>query len=310
MRTDKTILIAGPTASGKSGLAVLLAERLDGEVINADSMQVYAELRVLTARPTVADEARVPHRLYGHVHGEEGYSAGRYVADAATAIAQARAAGKVPIVVGGSGLYFKALLEGLAPIPRVPSEIRVRWRERAEKDGAAPLHRVLAARDPEMASRLAPTDAQRIVRALEVLEATGRSLGDWQREPGVPVLRAVDCDRLVLVPERDDLYERCDRRFDLMMRLGALDEAATLRDLHLDPDLPIMRALGVRPLLAHLAGRQVLADAVAAAKSETRQYAKRQVTWLRGHMMSWMWLSKKQMESIERKDLSFIDFDD
>ena len=198
MPTARTILIAGPTASGKSGLAMALAERLGGTVINADSMQVYRDLRILTARPTPEDEARVPHALYGFVSGAEAYSAGRYAVDVASAIAEARAAGRVPIVVGGTGLYFKVLLEGLSPVPPADPQVRDFWRAQARVRPASELHALLAARDPETAARLMPTDPQRIVRALEVLESTGRSLADWQRAPGRPVLLEHETVRLLV----------------------------------------------------------------------------------------------------------------
>lgn len=309
MPHPSAILIAGPTASGKSGLAMALAERFAGTVINADSMQVYAELRILTARPSESEMARVPHRLYGHAQGASGYSVGRYVADAAGAIAATRAAGRLPIFVGGTGLYFKALIEGLSPIPPIPDDIRRHWRDRAATEGAARLHAVLAERDAQMAARLEPTDPQRLVRALEVLDATGRSLGEWQREPGVPVMRGDDCVRLVLSPERSELHRRCDTRFDQMISAGALEEVRALAELRLDPSLPIMRALGVRPLLAHLAGAMSLEAAITASKAETRQYAKRQVTWLNGHMMSWRWLSAQDLESHDHFLYPFIDFE-
>lgn len=192
MEKPACILIAGPTASGKSALALALAERLGGTVINADAMQVYRELRILTARPSASDERRAPHRLYGHVPGEEAYSAARFAAEARSAIAGARASGRIPIVVGGTGLYFKALIEGLSPVPTVSAEIRARWRKAATDEGATVLHGILTSRDPEMAARLKPTDPQRIVRALEVLEATGVSLARWQETPGEPVVRAED----------------------------------------------------------------------------------------------------------------------
>lgn len=289
MAKPSAILIAGPTASGKSRLAIELAQRHGGTVINADSMQVYAELEILTARPALEEMAGVPHLLFGHVAGAGGYSVGRYLEEAARAIAETCAVGRLPVVVGGTGLYFKALLEGLSPIPTVPAEIRYRWRQLAKDDGPHVLHALLAERDPEMAARLRPTDPQRIVRALEVLEVTGRSLAYWQAQPGVPLLKAEECERLVLSPERGELYRRCDLRFDQMMAAGAMEEVRALAALGLDPELPIMRALGVRPLLETVAGKSTLAAAIEAAKAETRQYAKRQVTWLRGHMISWEW---------------------
>ncbi len=283
----QAILIAGPTASGKSALALALAESLDGTIVNADSMQVYAEMRVLTARPSMEEEARAPHVLYGHVPAQEAYSAGRFVAEAADAIAAIRAAGRLPIVVGGTGLYFKALTEGLSPMPAIPAQVRAYWRERGAEDGAAALHSLLAARDPEMAARLHPTDTQRLVRALEVLDASGRSLADWQRQPGVPVIAVPDALALVVMPERDQLFRRCDARFDLMVAGGALEEAAGMAALELDPALPAMRALGLPPLMAHIGGKATLEDAVRQGKAETRQYAKRQVTWLKRHMIAW-----------------------
>lgn len=300
------ILIAGPTASGKSGLAMALAERLEGVVINADSMQVYDELRVLTARPSAEDEARAPHRLYGHVPVRQAYSAARYAADAAAAIAEVRAEQRLPIVVGGTGLYFTALLEGLSPIPAIPDAVRAHWRGQGERRGGAELHRELAARDAVMAEKLAPADRQRIVRALEVLEATGRSLAEWQREAGVPVLEAARTHRIVVSPDRDVLYRRCDERFDAMMTAGALEEVERLAELRLDTALPAMRALGVAPLMDHLAGRSSREAAVARAKTETRQYAKRQLTWLKRHMISWELCSTQEIESILHQTIADI----
>jgi tRNA dimethylallyltransferase len=246
--------------------------------------------------------------LYGHVPAAEAYSVGRFAADAGRAIAEARAAGRIPIVVGGTGLYFKTLTEGLSPIPAIPDAIRVRWRAEALRIGAAGLHKILAARDSEMAARLEPTDPQRIVRALEVLEATGRSLADWQRIPGVPIVREADTVRLVVSPERDALYERIEARFDAMMEAGALDEVAALSKLGLDPALPAMRALGVRPLMQLLAGETEHEEAVTSAKAETRQFAKRQLTWLRGNMSAWKWLQAQETESKSRDILAFIDW--
>lgn len=290
----KPILIAGPTASGKSALAVAIAQRVGGVVINADSMQVYRELSVLTARPTPADTALVPHVLYGHVAGVEGYSAGRYVREASAAIEQARAEGRPAIVVGGTGLYFKALLDGLSPVPEVPPKVRARWRAQAKRVSAQALHHELTVRDPVMAQRLQTGDRQRVLRALEVIEATGRSLAEWHLKPAVPVLDAKQAHLLVAMPERDALYRRCDARFDVMMREGALDEVRRLMALRPTLDLPIMGALGVDPLAVHLAGHQSLEVAVTQAKAQTRQYAKRQLTWLRKHMMSWKLVNLEQ----------------
>jgi tRNA dimethylallyltransferase len=301
------ILIAGPTASGKSRLALALAERLSGTVINADSMQVYRELRVLTARPGPEDEARAPHVLYGHVSGAEAYSAGRYAAEAAEAIAAARAAGRVPIVAGGTGLYFKALLEGLSPVPPADPQVRSFWRTEAARRPAPELHALLRQRDPEMAARLMPTDPQRIVRALEVLDSTGRSLADWQRMPGRPVLMEDDAVRLlVLPPGREDHDALIDTRFDAMLAAGALDEVRSLLAGGFSRELPIMRALGVAPLAASLAGALSLEDAVGIAKTDTRQYAKRQLTWLKRNMIAWKSIETKDMKIFIADELPFI----
>lgn len=281
------ILIAGPTASGKSALALKLADEVGGSIINADSMQVYRELRVLTARPSEDAEARVPHCLYGHVPAAEPFSAGRFAREAAIAISDVQASGRVPIIVGGTGLYFQALLQGLSPIPAIPDDVRAHWRAEASRRAPQTLHEELARRDPLMAERLRPSDPQRVTRALEVLEATGRSLAAWQEKPGQPILTEATTERRVVVPEREDLYRRCDARFDAMLADGALDEVRSLVALGLDPGLPALRALGVRALAAYLAGLISLDAAREAAKRETRNYAKRQMTWLKGHMSSW-----------------------
>jgi tRNA dimethylallyltransferase len=301
----RCILIAGPTASGKSGFALTLAERLGGVVINADSMQVYRELRILTARPTPEEEVRASHALYGFVSGSEAYSAGRYAVDAARAIADARAQGRVPIIVGGTGLYFKVLLEGLSPVPAIDPDVRAYWRGQAAARPAPELHAILSARDAAKAARLMPTDPQRIVRALEVLESTGRSLADWQREPGKPVLAEREAVRLLAVPDRATQAAVIDARFDAMMAADALKEVRALLALGLSDELPVMRALGVAPLAAHLAGSTSLEAAVAAAKAETRQYAKRQLTWLRRNMISWKRIDTQQMERISLNNFPF-----
>lgn len=284
------VLIAGPTASGKSAAALELAERLRGTVVNADSMQVYRELAVLTARPSAADMAGVPHRLYGMVSAAEAYSVGRWLGDSSRAIAEALEAGRVPILVGGTGLYFKALTEGLAPIPDVPPEIREHWRQQADTLGAAQLHRELAARDPAMAARLKPTDPQRIVRALEVVDATGVSLAEWQGASVAPMLPPEGVVRIVVAPEREPLYATIDARFESMIGQGAVLEVKALIALGLDPGLPAMRAHGVRELGAYLAGSQSLDEAIAKAKTESRRYAKRQMTWVRRFMTDWDWV--------------------
>ena len=280
-------LIAGPTASGKSALGVHRAAERGGIVVNADSMQVYRELRILTARPTEAEVAAVPHRLYGFQPAAEAYSVAEWLKDVAPLIAAAREGGPPLVIVGGTGLYFKALLEGLSPVPEIPDAIRGQWRaEAATKDSAA-LHAILRERDPAMAARLVPTDPQRIVRALEVLEATGRSLLDWQRVQGEALLSEAEAQLQFVSPPREKLYARCDARLDQMMAAGALDEVRHLAALGLDPGLPVMRALGVRPLLAHVQGMLALDAALADAKTETRRYAKRQLTWARRNMITW-----------------------
>ncbi len=283
----KAILIAGPTASGKSALALKLADERGGTVVNADSMQVYAELAILSARPTAEEMGGVAHRLYGHVAMREGYSVGRFVREAEAAMADVTAAGRLPIFVGGTGLYLKALLEGLSPIPAIPPAIRAHWRAEADRLGASKLHRRLADMDPGTAARLSPTDPQRIVRALEVMDATGRPLWEWQQEPGTPLIRVEETERLVVLPGRAALHERSDARFDRMMARGALDEARQILDLDLDPALPGMRALGLRPLMAHLRGEIPLEEAVEEGKAETRRYIKRQAKWISGNMKSW-----------------------
>jgi tRNA dimethylallyltransferase len=303
----RAILIAGPTASGKSGLALRLAEELGGVVINADSMQVYKELRVLTARPTRDEQARAPHMLYGFVSGAEPYSAGRYGTDVAAAISEAHASGRIPIIVGGTGLYFKVLLEGLSPVPEADPDVRAHWRAQAATRPARELHAILAERDPMTAARLMPTDQQRIVRALEVLDSTGRPLADWQREPGKPLLVESETVRLLAWPDRAQQVAAIDARFEAMLAAGALDEVRALVGLDLSDELPVMGALGVAQLAAHLAGRVSLEAASQAAKAQTRQYARRQLTWFRRNIMSWQVLETQQMKIFGPPDLSFSD---
>lgn len=281
------LLIAGPTASGKSAYALARAAERPSLVINADSMQVYVDLVLLSARPSAEDEAEVPHALYGHVDGAEAYSAGRYAREVAPVLERARVEGLRPIIVGGTGLYFRALLEGLSPVPAIDADVRAHWRAEAERLGPMALHGELTRRDPVMGGRLRPSDPQRVTRALEVLEATGRSLAEWQAIKGEPLLDEAACERVVVLPSRAELHARADARFDAMMAAGALDEVMRLAARGLGPALPVMRALGVPQLLAHVAGEVSLADAVDQAKAETRQYIKRQVTWLRRNMIAW-----------------------
>lgn len=280
-RRYEAILIAGPTASGKSALALRLARRLGGTIVNADSMQVYRDLRVLTARPTAVEMAEVPHRLYGTVDGADSYSVSRWLADAAAATADARDNGRVPIVVGGTGLFFKALVDGLSAIPAVPDAVRAEVRGWAVTKEAGDLHALLAAHDPVMAARLRPSDPQRIARALEVVLATGRSLSAFQAEREPPTVRLEACVALALAVDRDTLRRRIDTRFDAMVAGGALDEATALAARALPSGLPVMRAIGVPPLLRHLEGTLGFDEAVIRAKTDSRQYLKRQDTFVR-----------------------------
>ena len=281
------VLIAGPTASGKSALAIEIARRTGGTVVNADSMQVYTDLRVLSARPSEAEEAMVPHRLYGHVDGAVNYSAMRYVADVTKLLGDLHAKGSLPILVGGTGLYFKAVTEGFSAMPPVPEDVRAAFRAHAEGQETVTLHAELAACDSAMAERLRPSDRMRIMRALEVFRATGRSLASFQGERAPGPLGDLPTLRLFVHPERETVRERIDRRFEAMMSEGALDEVARLKERGLDPLLPIMRAHGVPGLIAHLDGEITLEEAIRRGQADTRAYAKRQVTWFRHQMEGW-----------------------
>jgi tRNA dimethylallyltransferase len=287
--SKRAVLIAGPTASGKSALALALAEALGGTIINADSMQVYRDLRIVTARPSAQEEARVPHLLYGHVDAAENYSVGRWCVDASAALGAAERAGRLPVVVGGTGLYFKALTRGLAAVPPIPPQIRSAVRERLEREGTAALYAELSARDAATAHRLMPRDRARVTRALEVILATGRSLTDWHREGMKPALDPAVAVKLFLDVERVELYRRIDARFDAMLASGALDEVRALARRNLDPALPAMKAHGVPWLIRHLNGEIDLAAAVEGAKRDTRHYSKRQGTWFRHQLPDWTW---------------------
>src|SRR6266404_5362952 len=287
---NKAVLIAGPTASGKSALALQLAQMRDAVIINADSMQVYRDLRIITARPTVDEEARVPHRLYGHVDAAVNFSAGSWVADAAVALAEVRAQNRLPIFVGGSGLYFKALTRGLSAVPPIPVDIREGVRARLDRDGVEALHAALALRDPASAERLKPRDRTRIARALEVVEATGRSLTSWHRDGLPPLLPPGRFNALFLEPDREALYARIDARFAAMLKAGALDEVGRLASRKLDPLLPAMKAHGVPPLIRHLRGEISLDEATVIGAADTRHYAKRQFTWFRHQLPEFEWV--------------------
>jgi len=297
----RAILIAGPTASGKSALALTLAERLGGVVINADSMQVYRDLRIITARPTVAEEARVPHRLYGHVDAAENHSVGVWCRDARAALAEAKQDGRVPIVVGGTGLYFKALTQGLSAVPSTPADIRAAVRARCDQEGPEALHAELARRDPVMAGRLKPADRMRIARALEVLETTGRSLADWHGDGMPAILNPDHAVKVFLAIDRTELYRRIDARFDGMLAAGALDEVRALAARGLDPMLPAMKAHGVPWLRRYLLDEIDLQEAAEGGKRDTRRYTKRQVTWFRHQMPDWSWVGvDTALSDIER----------
>jgi tRNA dimethylallyltransferase len=289
-RSIKAVLIAGPTASGKSALALTLAQKHGGIVINADSMQVYRDLRVLTARPTPQEEAIAPHRLYGHVDASLNFSAGAWVSEAAGVLAAAREENLVPLFVGGTGLYFKALTRGLSAVPPIPATVRDDIRARLARDGVEALHAELARRDPASAERLKARDRARIARALEVIEATGRSLTDWHRDGLPPILPAGNYRALFLAPERDELYARIDARFEKILKEGALEEVARLAARKLDPLLPAMKAHGVPPLVRHLIGEITLAEASEIGRADTRHYAKRQFTWFRHQLPEFEWV--------------------
>ena len=291
------ILLAGPTASGKSRLALRLAEALDGVIVNADSMQVYRELRVITARPSAADEARAPHRLYGVISVAEAFSVAAWLARAEAEIAAVRAAGKTALVVGGTGLYLHALEHGLAPVPEVPAAVRAAARRRLAADGAQTLHAALAVRDPVMAARLDPGDGQRIARAWEVLAATGSSLAEWQSLPST-LPPAAAAARFVLMPPREWLFARCDARFARMVEGGAVQEVAALDALGPDPALPATKAVGVPELRRHVRGEIALGEAVEMGQRAVRRYAKRQLTWFRHRMAEWNHLSETDPDSV------------
>jgi tRNA dimethylallyltransferase len=292
------ILVAGPTSSGKSALALRLAQTHDGVIINADSMQVYRDLRIITARPTPPEEATVPHRLYGHVDAAENYSVGRWCVDASAALAEATRNGWRPILVGGTGLYFKALTQGLAAVPPVPADVRAVVRMRLKDEGIALLYEELSQRDPETASRLMPADRARITRALEVVLATGRSLTEWHRHGLKPAVDATRAIKIFLKVEREELYRRINARFDAMLAAGALEEVRALAARRLDPNLPAMKAHGVPWLIRHLNGEISLDEAAEGGKRDTRRYTKRQGTWFRHQLPDWMWVVPEEVEAV------------
>ena len=298
------VLVAGPTASGKSAAAIGLAGGLNGALINADSMQVYREPRILTARPDENDLSRVPHHLYGHVSVHESYSAARFLLDALAVIDEVRRRGMLPIFVGGTGLYFGALTEGLADIPSVPQSIRAKQRTRHAELGNEAFFAEFAARDPRTAARLRAADTQRVLRASEVFEATGRPLSEWQQTPGPAPLAGMNLARFVLSPPRAELHRRIDRRFDQMIAAGAMNEVALLGGI--DPVLPSAKILGLRELRRVRDGNSTLEEAKSAAKAATRQYAKRQLTWFRHRMADWNWIETEDTNEIVAQMLAAI----
>jgi tRNA dimethylallyltransferase len=300
--STRALLIAGPTASGKSALAVTLAQELGGTIINADSMQVYRDLRIITARPNPSEEALLPHRLYGHVDASENYSVARWCREAAAALHSVERG--VPILVGGTGLYFKALTVGLSTIPPIPPDLRASLRARLHCEGLSRLYGELRERDPIMAERLMPGDRTRIVRALEVAIATGRSLADWHASGMEALLDVRNTVRVFLETDRAELYRRIDARFEAMLVGGALAEVQALRRRELDPQLPVMKAHGVPWLMRHLKGDIDLATAVDASKRDTRRYTKRQATWFRHQLPDWTWVAPDNAAGLILRALS------
>jgi len=303
---DTVIIIAGPSASGKSALALDLAAHYGGTVINADALQIYRDLRILSARPDRAAEARAPHRLYGFLDAAERGSAARWRKLALAEIGASLAAKRLPILVGGTGLYLRALMQGLAPVPDIPTEIRDEAARLYQRLGGVGFHERLAQLDPAAASRFPPGDRTRLMRAYEVVRATGTPIGEWQRHPAASAA-PYRFATLLLAPPRDALYVACDARFAAMIEAGGLDEAAALMARNLAPDLPAMKAVGVPELMRHLRGETALADAIAAGQQATRRYAKRQLTWFRHQLDADLICVEQYSESFLHCSRHFID---
>ncbi|WP_373475365.1 tRNA (adenosine(37)-N6)-dimethylallyltransferase MiaA [Sphingorhabdus sp.] len=293
----KLALIAGPTASGKTALALHLAKTRNIVIINADSTQVYSDLPVLSAQPSPQELSSAPHRLFGYRDGRTPCSAAAWAADAKLEIARAHQSGALPVLVGGTGLYLRTLLDGIAPIPEIDPVLRAAIRGLDVADAYAQLQE----QDPEMAAMLSPTDSSRIARALEVVRATGRSIADWRRDKVGGISEAVDLRPVLLLPPRDWLYERCDQRFDAMMNSGAIPEVSALLARQIPGDAPVMRAIGVREISAYLSGGLTREDAIALGKIATRQYAKRQYTWFRNQSPAG-WVRFEDIICIENRD--------
>lgn len=292
IEAGRYLMICGPTAAGKSGLALALAEQGGGTVINADSMQLYRDLRVVTARPDARDEARAPHRLYGVVDGGERASVAAWLGMLAGEVAAARQAGRLPIVVGGTGMYLQAALEGIAPIPEVPRDIHQACVDELAANGGAAFRAVLATLDPQTAARLFDGDSQRLVRAMGVVRATGRPISAWQSDPHEGAIEG-SAVTLAVMPSREDTYRRIDRRLAAMVEGGAVDEVTRLAARGLDPSLPIMKAIGVREIMAMTQGEISRERAVELASRDSRRYAKRQMTWIRNNYTSQMTINEK-----------------
>ncbi|WP_170967747.1 tRNA (adenosine(37)-N6)-dimethylallyltransferase MiaA [Rhizobium phaseoli] len=284
LSVENAILITGPTASGKSALAVELAKRYGGAVVNADSMQVYDTLRVLTARPSEEEMQGVPHHLYGHVPAGAAYSTGAWLRDVSALLPALKAAGQLPVFVGGTGLYFKALTGGLSDMPEIPEELREELRMRLVAEGPEGLHAELEAIDPAISAGLNRQDGQRIVRALEVIKATGRSITDFQRRSGPAVIDADKARKIVVLPDRAVLHARINGRFEKMLQQGAEDEVRALLALGLPVEAPVMKAIGVSQITAMLKGEMTREEVLEKGAAATRQYAKRQMTWFRNQM--------------------------
>ena len=300
------IVVGGPTASGKSSLAMDIAMEFNGVVVNADSMQVYDELRILTARPTTEDERRIEHRLYGVMAPSHSCSVGRWRDLAVREVANVHESGRLPVVVGGTGMYIRALMQGLAAIPAVPPSIRKEVQDLYRKQGGEAALTDLAKVDPETAARLAPGDQQRVVRALEVYRATDRSLSDWLAAGNQGALAHAVFQAITLQPPRDTLYSHIDARFRQMLDDGALDEVKHIRSLDLNPELPAMKAVGLRELGRYLDGATPLDEAIAAAQQASRNYAKRQLTWFRNQIPEAQSFFAQYSESERPKIFSFI----